>query len=495
VSETPELAAPSPDGTVDILGGADVGRKVVRGSAVRVAGFALINVLGAAGVIVLQRTLGVDDYGRYGTVLALIAIVGLVTDAGLTITGTRELALRPRGEDRRALIGTVFGIRLALTAIGMAGCVLFALVAGYVPEMVAGAAVAGAGAVLLSGQAALTLPLAVDLRNGALTLSEISKQVILLVGIGIVGIAGAGLVPFLSVQLAVGGGSLLLTYLLLDRGDRAGPRYEPTAWRELARHTLPVAAASVLATAYARLLVILASLLTDERQTGLIVASARIVEIAGGLALLLAGIVLPVAAVAARDDRVRLRFVIAKTTEVALLVGALVAIVLAVAARPLVIILGGHEFADAASVLRIHAIAVATFFVIQAWITMLIADGRQRDVVRSSAVGLGTALVAGFVLIPLFDARGAAAAVIAADAANAVVLLVALRSVTGRVWPTSLSFLARFAVVVAAAVAIATVLPVTDTVAALVAVAVLAAGSFALRLVPSEVLDAIPRRR
>jgi hypothetical protein len=45
--------------------------------------------------------------------------------------------------------------------------------------------------------------------------------------------------------------------------------------------------------------------------------SARIVEMLGGIALLMSGIVLPVAAVAARDDRSRLEYVLARTTEVA----------------------------------------------------------------------------------------------------------------------------------------------------------------------------------
>jgi O-antigen/teichoic acid export membrane protein len=494
VSET-DYELPPSEGAPHVLSSADVGRRVVRGSAVRLVGFGVINILGAAGVVLLQRTLGVDDYGRYGTVLALVAIVGLVTDAGLTITGTRELALRKPGSDRRALLGTVLGVRIALTAVGVVGCLCFALAAGYPGAMVAGVALAGAGAVLLSGQSALALPFAVDLRNVQLTFTELAKQLILLAGIVALAVIGAGLVPFLGVQLAVGAGALALTYLLLDRSDRSLPRFTFSAARELARHALPVAAASVLAMAYVRILVVLASLLTSERETGLVVASARIVEIAGGLPLLLAGVVLPVAAVAARDDRVRLGYVVAKTTEVALLVGAVVAVALALAAHPLVIVLGGNAFADAAPVLQIHAAAVASFFVIQAWNAMLIADGRQRVVVRSSLVGLVTVLVAGLVLIPLYDARGAATAAIIADVANAAGLLIGVRAISGRRWPTPLSFLIRFVMLVSAAVAIGVLLPLPAIFDALIATAILTLGALALRLVPSEVLDAIPRRR
>lgn len=479
---------------VAILDSADVGRRVVHGGAVRIAGFAIVNLLGVAGIIILQRTLGIDDYGRYGTVLALVAVVGLITDAGLTITGSRELALHERGADRRAFLGAVFGVRLALSVAGMACCVAFGLIAGYPATMVAGIALASVGAILLSGQAAVALPFAVDLRNARLTLTEIVKQAILFAGIAFVAILGAGLVQYLLVQVAVGAGALALTYLLLGRHDRSRPRFDLGAWRELARTALPVAVASVLGMAYVRILVVLASLLTNERETGLVAASARVVEIASGLSLLLWGVVLPVAAVAARDDRSRLRYIVTKTTEVGLLVGALVAIVLALAARPLVVLLGSSDFAAAAPVLQIHAAAVATFFVIQAWVTMLIADGRQRVVVRASAGGLATVLVAGAVLIPLYDARGAAAAAIAADVTMAIGLLVGLRAVSGHAWPTSASFLGRFLVLLAAALAVGVLLPVPAAAAATIAALVFAGGAVTLRLIASEIFDAIPRR-
>ena len=56
--------------------------RVVRGGIQRVGGFILLNVAGAFGAVLLLRHLGVDDYGRYGTVTALLTIVYGVSDAG-----------------------------------------------------------------------------------------------------------------------------------------------------------------------------------------------------------------------------------------------------------------------------------------------------------------------------------------------------------------------------------------------------------------------------
>jgi O-antigen/teichoic acid export membrane protein len=477
------------------LSGPDVGPRVVRGSIIRLAGFVVINLLGAVGVAILQRHLGVATYGEYGTVLALIAIVAGIADAGLTATGSRELALRAPGDDRRDLLGTIVGVRFALTSVGMAGCVLFAWLAGYNHQMVVGTALAAIGSVLLAVQSALTLPMAVELRNGLLTLTELSKQVFLLAGIVAFALAGAELVGFLGIQILVGAGALIVTAALLPRVMRVGPHYHRAAWIRLIRETLPVAAAAVLAMAYVRILVVIASLMTNSEQTGLVVASARVVEIAGGLPLLLAGIVLPVAAVAARDDRVRLRYVVVRMTEVALLVGAFVALGLSLAAHPFVVLLGGNAFGAAAPVLRIHAIAVATFFVIQAWVVTLIADNRQRAVVRSSALGLLAVIVVGVPFISAWNAKGAAAAAVVADLVNLAALLWAVRGQLEGVWPIPAGYLAKVAGLLVVSVAVALLAPVSDLVQAIIGGGLFAIGALALRLVPSEVLDALPWRR
>ncbi len=58
-------------------------------------------MLGVGTAALLLRHLGVAESGRYVTVMSLVAIAGTVADAGLNITGSRELALR----DRRVALG------------------------------------------------------------------------------------------------------------------------------------------------------------------------------------------------------------------------------------------------------------------------------------------------------------------------------------------------------------------------------------------------------
>jgi O-antigen/teichoic acid export membrane protein len=484
---TPESVA------ADVLSGHDVSQRVVRGGAIRFVGFGVVNLLGVASSLILLRHLGVVDYGRYGTVLALIAIASGLADAGMTVVGSRELALRPPGAERDRLIALMLSLRVVLCVAFVVGAFGVGLAAGYDNEMLAGIGFVGLGATLLAVQVTISLPLSVELRNARVTAIEIGKQLILVAGVALCALIGAGLVPFFAVQVAIGVGSLAIVWVLVGRHAFVLPRWRTDEIRAFARKVLPVAGALVLTVAYVRLLVILCSLLTSDYETGLFVTSARIVEMLGGVALLISGVVLPVASVAARDDRGRLEYVLARTTEVSLILGVLIALVFALAAEPVVVLLGGSEFEDAAPVLRLQAPAVVTIFVVNAWAGFLIADDHRRELLRCVLIGLGVLIAAGLVLIPIDDAQGAAIAAVVADVAYAGSLFLAIRGLPGRPTPLNRGFLLRLAGASGAAIVVGLALPGSDAVVAAVAAVVFAGACVALRMVPVDVWSAIPR--
>jgi O-antigen/teichoic acid export membrane protein len=480
-----------------LLSGPDLAGRVVRGGLYRLIGFGVVNILGIASSVVLLRHLGVDEVGRYGTVIALVGIASGLADVGLNMTGSRELALLPAGPERRRLLGALLGVRLLLLATAAFAAVLFAFAVGYDSMMVVGTALAGGGAVLIGAQSTLTLPLVVDLRNGLLSINEILKQVILVAGVVGFAAAGASLAPFFAVQIMVGAGALLAVPLLVGGHQLAWPTLSRPHLRRLALIALPVALAGTLTTFYMRTLVVLASLLTNDHETGLFVTSARIVELIGGLALLVTGLILPVATVAARDDRPRLRYVLAHTTKLALLGGGLLALVVFVAARPIVVILGGHSFAGAAPVLRLQAPVILSTFVIYAWTGFLIADARRRGLVRSMLIGTAALLIAGVTLIPPLGAEGGALAALVADLVLGTVVWRATRQVGDGAIGIERGYLVRYLLALgvgaAAGAALAAVGPALA--AGVVAGTVFTVAALVLGIVPTELTDLLPGRK
>ena len=486
----------APEADAGILAGDDLAGRVVRGGLLRAVAYTVVNLLGVAGSVVLLRHLGVANFGRYGTVIALVAIATGLADAGLNITGSRELSLLPPGEQRRRLMGALLGARLVLLLLAALAAVGFAVIAGYSSEMVAGTALVGVGAILVGVQSTLTLPLVVQLRNGLLSINEVLKQAVLVAGILGLAVAGAALTSFFAIQVLVGVVALLAVPFLVTRADLAWPSLSLEDLRHLAFTALPVALAAVLTAFYLRILIVMASLLTSEYETGLFVTSSRVLEMIGGLAMLVTGVILPVATVAARDDRPRIRYVLEHTTKLALLAGGLLALLVVVAARPIVVLLGGQEFAAAAPVLRLQAPVVLTVFLVYTWTTFLIADGRRRALVQCMLVGTSALLVTGVPLITEFDAEGAALAAVVADLVLAAVTLRAVRHVGhGRIGIQS-GYLARYlaALAMGGGAALATAVLAPAVVAAVAAAAVFTGAAFALRIVPAEIVALLPGR-
>ena len=471
------------------LSGGDVSGHVVRGGAIRIGSMAVTNVLVAIGAIVLLRYLGVSEFGRYGTVMAIVAIVQGVTDAGLGITGMREMSL-VHGDERRSMLAHILGLRIVLTTIGVLGAVAFTAVAGYDTQLIEGTALAGVAVFLVSLQGAMLLPLSVELRNGTIALNEVLRQVLLVGGWVILVVLGAGLLGFFAVQIVSAAILIAITPLLLGRHHLVRPRWQGEQLRALTVVGLPVALAGFIAVIYYRVLTVMASLLTDEYQTGLFVTASRVFEMAYAVPILLVTVVLPVMTVAARDDLPRLRYVTQRMTEAMALAGVGVALIVAGAAEPIVVLLGREEYRPAAPALQILAIALVSLFVGASWSPVLIATGNQKFLAIASSIGLAVVVALGFVFIPTLESQGAAVAFAVADWVLLGALFFFLRR-TGNGGHLDFRFLVRLIPLTAVCCAIAFVPWSTDVVQTAAAVVVFVAGTLALRLVPGEVLDMV----
>jgi O-antigen/teichoic acid export membrane protein len=468
-----------------------VASKVTRGGAARAISYIAGSLVSAIASIFLLRHLGLVEFGRYGTVMALLTIVQGITEGGLTTTATRDMALLdPR--ERRGLLRDLVALRIVLSLVGVALAVGFALVAGYEPVMVTGAFVAGIGVVLVSVQAAYLVPLAVELRNGRVAVNEVVRQTVLMLGIIGLALAGGGLASFFTNQAVAGLVLLAASPLIVGRAHIALPRWNPERARKLLREAAPLALVTALGTIYFRVLVIVTSLLATDDETAQFVTSNRVFEMLIGLPLLLTGVTLPVVSLAARDDPGRLRYVTQRLVEVAFLLGAGIGLVIVIGANSILLVLGGSEFESVASVLQLQAPVILTLFLVSALNPALIALHRQRQLAIITALSLLTAVVAGVILVPLMDAQGAALAAVLAELVNAGGAYLALRQ-AGPGRDISFGWLPRALLATGAGLAAGLACPGPDAVATVAAVAVFGAAVLALRLVPSE-LWALVRR-
>jgi O-antigen/teichoic acid export membrane protein len=490
--ETPFPADPGTDEAYAVgaaLADPAAGGRAIRGGALRVSGYLLGILATAAASVVLLRYLGVDDFGRWVTVTALIGIVTAVSDAGLTVVGQREYIALRETTRQRSLLADLVGLRTVLTPIGVAIAVVFAWVVGYTPAMVAGTLLVGIGLFFASLASALTIPLTAKLRVGAVTAAELIRNLAIALGVIVLAWAGAGFVAFFTPHLVGGVAALMLVLVLLGRGGWVVPRLHWARWRPLVLTTLPIALSLVINQLYLRVLVIEMSLMSTVRETGLYSTSFRVIEIFIGVPTLMVGVAFPILAHAAPASEARLSYAIQRLLQVALLISIALALALSFAAEPIVVLLGGTAYKASGTVLAIQAYALVGAFVTQVATFGLVSVGRERALIAINALALVIVGVLGGVLIPLYEANGAAVAAVIGEAAlslTGIAMLVRARPAVGPRWRP----LARLGLAFAAGAACAALVPQSGFIRGVVASGVFIVSALALRAVPMELLHA-----
>jgi O-antigen/teichoic acid export membrane protein len=484
-----------PDGDV-LRAGEGAGRKVIHGSALRLGANLASLVFALATATLLLRHLGVEESGRYVTVMSLAGIALAIVDQGLNVSASKDLTMCPRAE-RRELLANVVGQRIVVGALAWLCLVAFALVAGYPNEMVVGTALAGLGIVLVAIGNAMLVPLTVDLRNAGIALVEMLRAFVVMVGVILLVIAGARLDAFLALQILVGLVVLSVVPLLVGRAGVVRPRWDRAQQRGLLRTALPIAAALVLGQIYFRLVIVLMSLISTAKEVGYFGGSLRAMEALIALPILVASVALPVMTTAAHENIARLRYAIEGLSEGAVIAGMLVILVTIRAADPVMRVIGGAEFEPAGDVLRIQVVALLFIALYQIWTVALVALGRQRQLIFTNAVGLLAVAVFAAALVPPLGAKGGAMASVAADIVLAGLIYWRLHLSTGRVTVRT-GFLVRVAVAALAAGA-ALLLPIGDIPASILAAIVFLGVGFAVGMVPKELRDVLgpegPMRR
>lgn len=392
----------------DVLDSPRAGRVMLRGSALRSAGYVAGIVLGLVSAPLLVRHLGVVDFGWWVTITALIFIVNGLTELGMTAVGVREYSVR-EAAGRASLIRELLAIRMLTALAGAALAVVFAAAAGYDDRLVLGTAIASLSLVVNAVQTTYSTPLHATLRLGWITVLDLVRQVVTVALIVVLVLAGAGLVSFFAVPVLGGLTALTLTVPLVRGRIPMFPTARVRQAWPLIRATLPYAAATAFGIIYFRVEIVLMSLIASDQETGEFAVAFRVVEIAAGIPWLLVNSAFPILARAARDDEARLRYAVGRLFEGSLIAGGALALALGFGAAFTVRLLGGDD--PSIAVLQTLSGALLLNFFVATWAFALLSLGRYRALLVNNAgaflIGIGLTLA----LVPTYGAIGAAVAV------------------------------------------------------------------------------------
>jgi O-antigen/teichoic acid export membrane protein len=473
---------------IEMLDAPTAGGKVIRGSFFRIGGYVVGVLLGVLSASLMIRHLGVVDWGRYVTVTSLVAIVGGLSEAGLSSIGAREYVTR-EGAERDRLMRNLLGLRLVLTALGVVGALIFALVAGYSSVQTVGTLLAGFALLLSVAQQMYMVPLGTALKIGWVSGLDLARQALTVLAVVCLVLAGAGLLPFLAVPLPVSLLVLALTIVLVRRTIPFVPSFERTQWKPVLQLTIVYSAAAAVASIYTSLTVVIASLIATGTELGYYGASFRIFSVLTALPLLAVNLAFPIIARAAHRDEARLKYVMQRLFEAAVIFGSWLALATVLGAQFAIDVVAGPRFQPSVSVLQIQGAALLGTFLTVTWGTGLLALHRHRALLLANLLGLATSALVTIALVPDHGAKGAAFATLAGEFVLAVAYTVALLGPDRRL-RVSVSVVPKAAVATAAAFALALVPGLTGILLVAAATVAYFAVLWILRGIPSELHEA-----
>lgn len=477
----------------DVLDSPEATQRVIRGSVIRTGSYIVSILAGVGSLPFLFRHLGVVDTGRYVTVITIVTMVGSVVETGLWAISIREYSLRSAAQ-RWGLMSDLIGLRTAAFGISAACALAFMVIAGYPELLLAGAAIATVGAALESVSSAYGVWLSTSLRLGWLAAMQVARQAVAVALTVVLVVLGAPLFDFFALLVIAGVAQFVVSYAATRGAIPHLPSRHVRAWVALVRKSAPYVAAMVIGVVYFRTAMILMSLLSSDTETGYFGVPFRLLEIVTLVSILMLSSAFPILARSADRDPARHRYALSRLSDVALIIGAWVAVVSLAGAGLIIEILAGPGFEPSVDILRILTVSLATKFVIAAWAFALLSLEEYKSVLVANAAAMAIALLLTVVTVPALGATGAAVATIAAD----LILVLGYAWILVRNRP-DISLPKRTAGAVGLAVAcsagLALVAPLPDVARMALATLVYGAVLFLTKAIPHELAMALPWRR
>jgi PST family polysaccharide transporter len=370
----------------------------------------------------LAKYLGPERFGTLNFALSLAALCSAFAFQGLNTVLVRDQIERPDGDAEtlatalllRAIGGLVtFAIALAaMTALRPGDVESLALVA-----LCSGAVLVQAGTVARSWfEARSRLPCAV--RAEALAFVAVAAVKVALIYADAPLIA-FGWAIFLEAVLATVGLAITLSRQRISMAPwHATVRRLVQMWRD----AWPLVLSSFTIMVYMRIDQIMIASLAGDRAVGVYAAASKLSEFSHALPLVVVAAVVPsileARATSEAEYSARWAVLLGRLATAAIAIAAAVAI----AARPLVSMLFGEGYDEAADVLRIHVwtlVLVSLGTVSHRW---YVSEGLQRLEMTWIAIAALVNVGLNAVLIPAYGARGAAVAMVLSMMLSALLL-------------------------------------------------------------------------
>lgn len=380
----------------------------------------------------IARGLGTGILGEFVFALAVAQIVWAVAGFGLD-----RMALRDIAREREAAVDRLFwditGFKAVAGTAGVAVSVALVVALDYSGREQQLIAILGASfVVVLMSSSAQTVFQAYERMEYFFYAAVPNKILAAVLGIAVLALGGGIVAVAVSNLVAAVAGLVLAMAIMYRRFARPTAKVTPRRWPQLLRRSGPFGLQEVFGQIIFRLDIVLLSLITTSAIVGQYGAGYRLIEATLFLAWSVGTSVLPMYSYLEPDGELSLYRVFEGSLKFVTVIMMPVSVALFVCARPIVDLLYGlPAYEGAVPVLRWLAFSALAYALGHlAGILVLVRRPGRVTVVAVGAVAVVSTVI-NLLLIPAYEAQGAAAAALATQVILGGVSLALARSVAG----------------------------------------------------------------
>jgi O-antigen/teichoic acid export membrane protein len=423
-------------------------RRLARGVATVLLGRVVGLALNAVTLWWMARWLGPEQLGVYVQVFVYVSFYSALVDNGLNIAITRRLS---EGlEDAPEVLGTALLLKGCATALLAVVAIVVARVS-FARGEIAGLVPMASGLILVAAFSAVNAYYQARAALGWVVAGEIVGRALFLPAAAAVFAIQGSLGQLFLAQVIVT--ALGATIPLMRAIALVSPRWriDPTIARSLTATALTLSATLGLGVVTSRFDVFVLPYHASPVAVGQYAAAFRLID----LMLLVPGLMMQVvfpAFVAGASSTASLEARFRRVAGVLTMIGLPSAVILTVAAEPILVLAGGPAYAGGASSLAILAWGMLAVYMSNGMMFVLVARGLTGSLLRWCVIGAVASIALNLLLVPRFGVHGAATATIAAHVSVLFGLGWSLwRELGVRPWPTGMGDVAVVTSIVLAA--------------------------------------------
>lgn len=388
-----------------------------------------IGVIGVVIMKIMTSSLGVEGYGIYATALAFVNTFSLFASLGITTITVREISRQP--DKATEIISHNIGLRLALCAVVVPLISIIGLL--VYPRATNNLHLA----ILLMSLylffdaiwSISTAYFASKVRNDIGAIITSVYQVIFLLGVISVALAGFGLFGFVTVYLLSIAFGAAIAFQLVRKHLPIRPRGNLKIWREIFGMSIAFGMITVIDQLYFKADSIMLSVFAGTTAAGVYGVAYALVSVFWFIPSYLMGSLIP--SIAATDSREALERIVRKSFHLLASIGMFLPVVSYYLSKDVVLIVSNHNFIAAAVPFSILMVGTMFFYMTSTFKGASVALDKHHKLLYVSVAMLLLNIGLNIVAIPKYGLSGAAYATLTSEIISFVIIYLLFRKQTG----------------------------------------------------------------